>query len=87
MAPRSTLYLHLIGERAPPPPPARALLYDLGYEDLDSLGNRLVDAIVAHGTAEDIARRVREHLDAAADHVSLHLLTTTPRRLAHPAGA
>ncbi|WP_457032538.1 TIGR03620 family F420-dependent LLM class oxidoreductase [Kitasatospora sp. P5_F3] len=59
-------------------PNRRALLRDLGYEVVDPPGDRLVDAIVAHGTAEDIARRVHEHLDAGADHVSLHLLTATP---------
>ncbi|TWE21840.1 putative F420-dependent oxidoreductase [Kitasatospora atroaurantiaca] len=59
-------------------PNRRTLLHDLGYEDVESLGDRLVDALVAHGTAADIARRVHEHLDAGADHVSLHLLTTTP---------
>ncbi|MFF0309313.1 hypothetical protein ACFYSC_17940 [Streptosporangium sp. NPDC004379] len=30
---------------------------------------------MAHGRAEDIARRVRRHLDAGADHVSLHVVT------------
>lgn len=59
-------------------PNRRTLLPALGYENVDSLDDRLVDALVAHGTAEDIARRVHEHLDAGADHVSLHLLTTTP---------
>jgi probable F420-dependent oxidoreductase len=59
-------------------PNRRTLLHDLGHRDVDALGDRLVDAIVAHGHAEDIARRVHEHLDAGADHVSLHLLTTTP---------
>jgi hypothetical protein len=65
-------------------PNHRTLLDDLGYEDVDALSDWLVDAIVAHGRAEDIARRVHEHLDAGADHVSLHLLTTTPQ--APPAG-
>ncbi|MGO4749004.1 LLM class F420-dependent oxidoreductase, partial [Streptomyces sp. 2MCAF27] len=60
-------------------PNRRTLLHDLGYRDVDApLDDRLVDAIVAHGDAEDIARRVQEHLDAGADHVSLHLLTPTP---------
>ncbi|MFJ9461536.1 TIGR03620 family F420-dependent LLM class oxidoreductase [Kitasatospora sp. NPDC101447] len=59
-------------------PNRRTLLHDLGYRDMDALGDRLVDAIVAHGDAEDIARRVHEHLDAGADHVSLHLLTPAP---------
>jgi len=59
-------------------PNRRTLLCDLGYEDVDSLGAQIVDALVAHGTAEDIARRIHEQLDAGADHVSLHLLTTAP---------
>ncbi|MGW1553384.1 hypothetical protein [Streptomyces sp. NPDC002346] len=33
---------------------------------------------MAHGQAETIAHRVHEHLDAGADHVSLHLLTADP---------
>ncbi|MFD7984583.1 LLM class flavin-dependent oxidoreductase, partial [Kitasatospora indigofera] len=59
-------------------PNRRALLDDLGHREVDALGERLVDAIVAHGDAGAIARRVREHLDAGADHVSLHLVTATP---------
>ena len=59
-------------------PNRRALLHDLGYADADRLDDRTVDALVAHGTAEDIGRRVREHLDAGADHVALHLVTDTP---------
>ena len=35
--------------------------------------DRLVDALVAWGDAEAIARRVREHHDAGADHVCLLL--------------
>ncbi|WP_329623368.1 LLM class flavin-dependent oxidoreductase [Streptomyces sp. NBC_01255] len=65
-------------------PNRRALLRDLGFETAENAQNaetpddRLIDALVAHGTAEDIARRVHEHLAAGADHVSLHLLTDTP---------
>ncbi|WP_308366050.1 MULTISPECIES: TIGR03620 family F420-dependent LLM class oxidoreductase [unclassified Streptomyces] len=59
-------------------PNRRALLRGLGYGTPDALGERLVDALVAHGGAEDIARRVQEHLDAGADHVSLHLVTAAP---------
>ncbi|MEU4232898.1 TIGR03620 family F420-dependent LLM class oxidoreductase [Nonomuraea sp. NPDC026600] len=54
------------------------LLRDLGFDDAESLDDRLVDALVATGGTEDIARRVEEHLDAGADHVSLHVLTATP---------
>ncbi|MEV8636642.1 TIGR03620 family F420-dependent LLM class oxidoreductase [Streptosporangium sp. NPDC051023] len=59
-------------------PNRRELLRGLGYPSPDALDDRLVDAIVAHGRAEDIAHRIQEHLDAGADHVSLHLLTAEP---------
>jgi probable F420-dependent oxidoreductase len=52
-------------------------LQHLGYGDDDIAGggsDRLVDAIVAWGDEEDIARRVREHLDNGADHVLLQPL-------------
>ncbi|MFD8687370.1 TIGR03620 family F420-dependent LLM class oxidoreductase [Streptomyces sp. NPDC059651] len=59
-------------------PNRRELLRGLGYANPDALDDRLVGALVAHGRAEDIAHRVQEHFDAGADHVSLHLMTTTP---------
>jgi probable F420-dependent oxidoreductase len=46
----------------------------LGYEDrdfADGASDRLVDAIVAWGNEDAIAERVREHLDAGADHVAI----------------
>jgi probable F420-dependent oxidoreductase len=46
----------------------------LGYGDADFAdggSERLVDAIVAWGDEEAIAGRVREHLDAGADHVAI----------------
>jgi probable F420-dependent oxidoreductase len=49
-------------------------LRTLGYDDADFAdgGNdQLVDAIVAWGDEEAIAARVREHLDAGADHVAV----------------
>jgi hypothetical protein len=49
----------------------------LGYtsEDTSAGGsNRLVDALVAWGKEGDIADRVKEHLDAGADHVLLQPL-------------
>jgi probable F420-dependent oxidoreductase len=51
-------------------------LKHLGYaDDLDDGGSdRLVDAIVAWGSEEDIARRVSEHHDNGADHVVLQPL-------------
>ncbi|MFI6873485.1 TIGR03620 family F420-dependent LLM class oxidoreductase [Streptomyces sp. NPDC050400] len=56
----------------------------LGFGDADVVGGpsrRLVDAIVAHGTAEAIARRVAEQRAAGADHVCLQVLTADPGRL------
>jgi probable F420-dependent oxidoreductase len=50
----------------------------LGFTDadLDDGGSdRLVDALVAHGSADEVAARLREHLDAGADHVCIQLLT------------
>ncbi|WP_343571664.1 LLM class F420-dependent oxidoreductase [Mycobacterium sp.] len=38
--------------------------------------DRLIDALVAYGTPEAIAARLREHLDAGADHVPVQVLTT-----------
>jgi probable F420-dependent oxidoreductase len=37
--------------------------------------DRLVDALVAYGTADQIAARLKEHLDAGADHVAVEVLT------------
>ncbi|SNS90054.1 TIGR03620 family F420-dependent LLM class oxidoreductase [Rhodococcoides kyotonense] len=45
--------------------------------DVDSLSDNLVDAVVAWGSVDDIARRVQEHLDAGADHVVLAPLGTS----------
>ena len=49
----------------------------LGFTDDDLVAggsDRLIDAVVAWGTVEDIRRRVHAHLDAGADHVALHVL-------------
>jgi probable F420-dependent oxidoreductase len=49
----------------------------LGFTD-DDLGDpvsdRLVDALVAWGSVDAIATRVRAHHDAGADHVAVHVL-------------
>ncbi|WNV86847.1 TIGR03620 family F420-dependent LLM class oxidoreductase [Umezawaea sp. Da 62-37] len=61
--------------------PNRArVLADLGFE-VDPGGpafDRLVDALVAWGGPDEIGARVREHLDAGADHVCLHVLDVPP---------
>lgn len=58
-------------------PTYRTNLTRLGFTDDDLThggSDRLIDALVAHGSADDIAGRVREHLDAGADHVAVHVL-------------
>lgn len=53
-------------------------------DDLAAGGSdRLIDAVVARGDAEAIAKRLQAHHDAGADHVALHVLGSTegfPRR-------
>ena len=39
----------------------------------------LVDALVARGDAEQVVARVREHLDAGADHVPVQVLSEHKR--------
>ena len=50
----------------------------LGFSDQDVAkpgSDRLVDAVVAYGTVDAIAARLKEHLDAGADHVPVQVLT------------
>ncbi len=56
-------------------------LLRLGFEQSDIDGgpgggpsDRLVDAIVAWGTPEQVTSRVQDHLDAGADHVGVQVL-------------
>jgi alkanesulfonate monooxygenase SsuD/methylene tetrahydromethanopterin reductase-like flavin-dependent oxidoreductase (luciferase family) len=49
----------------------------IGFTDADIAkpgSDKLVDALVAHGTPEAIAARLTEHLDAGADHVAIQVL-------------
>jgi probable F420-dependent oxidoreductase len=49
----------------------------LGFTDDDVAkpgSDRLIDAVVAHGTPEDIASRLNQHLEAGADHVAIQVL-------------
>ncbi|MDR3659904.1 MAG: LLM class F420-dependent oxidoreductase [Mycobacterium sp.] len=49
----------------------------LGFteEDIAKPGSdRLIDAVVAHGTPDAVAARLTEHLDAGADHVTIQVL-------------
>jgi probable F420-dependent oxidoreductase len=59
-------------------------LLRLGFSEedfADGGSDRLVDAIVAWGTPEQIVQRVREHHAAGADHVCIQVLTETPQDL------
>ncbi|MFD9739985.1 hypothetical protein [Umezawaea sp. NPDC059074] len=47
----------------------------LGYA-VDHPDERLADALVVAGDVDRILGRVREHLDAGADHVALHVLAS-----------
>jgi probable F420-dependent oxidoreductase len=52
----------------------------LGWSDDDLSGDgsdALTDTLAVHGTAAEVAVRLREHLDAGADHVAIQLLTAT----------
>jgi probable F420-dependent oxidoreductase len=49
----------------------------LGFTDDDVSqpgSDKLIDEVVAHGTPEQIAQRLREHIDAGADHVAIQVL-------------
>ncbi|MDT5243568.1 MAG: hypothetical protein QOD36_944 [Mycobacterium sp.] len=51
----------------------------LGFTDEDVAkpgSDRLVDAVVAYGTTDAIAARLKEHLEAGADHVPVQVLTS-----------
>jgi hypothetical protein len=58
-------------------------LLDLGYTEADIAdggSDRLIDAVIPHGSAEEIADVVHAHLDAGADHV----WPAAARRGGHP---
>lgn len=66
-----------------------------GFTDADVAppgSDRLIDAVIAHGTADEIAARLGEHLTAGADHVAIQVLggadslLPTLRELAGPLG-
>ena len=55
----------------------------LGFtaEDLAKPGSdRFIDAVVAYGTIEDVAARLKQHRQAGADHVPVQVLTS-PEKL------
>ena len=67
----------------------------LGFTDADVAkpgSDKLIDAVVAHGTAEQVATKLNEHLEAGADHVTIQVLggwdklLPTLKELAGPLG-
>jgi probable F420-dependent oxidoreductase len=48
----------------------------------DGGSDRLIDAVIPHGSPEQIAQAVRAHLDAGADHVALQTLGHGPAPIA-----
>jgi probable F420-dependent oxidoreductase len=62
-------------------PAYRANLARLGFTEEDLVpggSDRLIDAVTAWGHVDDVARPIQEHLDAGADHVTLHVLNSDP---------
>ncbi len=57
-------------------------LIALGWSERDLASDNpseaLIDALVAIGSAEDVVRRVEEHLDAGASHAAVHILQERP---------
>jgi probable F420-dependent oxidoreductase len=67
----------------------------LGFTDADVTrpgSDRLIDAVVAHGTPDDVANRLREYLTAGANHVAILVyggsdkVLSTLSKLAGPLG-
>jgi probable F420-dependent oxidoreductase len=59
-------------------------LLRFGFTEDDLAGggsDRLIDAVVPHGSAQDVAAAVRAHLDAGADHVCVQPLGHGPEPL------
>jgi probable F420-dependent oxidoreductase len=59
-------------------------LLRLGFTQADIAGggsDRLIDAVIPHGTAEEVAEAIRDHLAAGADHVCLQPLGHGPEPL------
>ncbi|WP_067676444.1 TIGR03620 family F420-dependent LLM class oxidoreductase [Nocardia miyunensis] len=54
-------------------PSFRSAIAEFGYDTAENTDpdDRVVDALVAHGTPDSIVDKIREHLAAGADHVTL----------------
>jgi probable F420-dependent oxidoreductase len=64
------------------------LRFGFSEEDIANGGSdRLIDAVIPHGTPEMVADAVRAHLDAGADHVCVQVLSDAPDDYRALAGA
>jgi probable F420-dependent oxidoreductase len=56
-------------------------LLRLGFaqDELDSVSDRVLDALIAWGDEDTVLRRINEHLDAGADHVCVQVLAADPQ--------
>lgn len=50
-------------------------------EDITGPSDALVDAICGWGTTDKVIARIKDHLDAGADHVGVQILSATPQNL------
>jgi probable F420-dependent oxidoreductase len=46
-------------------------------EQADNASDEVLDAVIAHGTIDDLVSRLNAHLEAGADHVSAYILTAS----------
>lgn len=46
-------------------------------EQAETASDEVLDAVIAHGTPDDLVSRLNAHLDARADHVSAYILTAS----------
>jgi probable F420-dependent oxidoreductase len=64
------------------------LRFGFTEEDVAGAGSdRLIDAVIPHGSPEAVADAVRGHLDAGADHVCVQVLSDAPEDYRALAGA
>jgi probable F420-dependent oxidoreductase len=52
----------------------------MGFADdeIETVADRMVDALIAWGDPPSVAGRLRRHLDAGADHVTVNVIADTP---------
>lgn len=56
----------------------------IAEEDIEAMSDRFIDALFAWGSVEQIAERVKAHLDAGADHVCMQVVVPQGAGMAKP---